>query len=186
MLVIRSTTSSQTWNGHFCVQTMGTSQLASAKQKLFEGCAYSPAQCILQLVRDSMADNSNSSATRCTVSLVPDVDTTIRVKDTDICVHSKGQALQVLDDRANESISGFCSEHMWGKSVCHRIYLLALPLPVSPLTSHCITLTDVWCCAALKCAASVLSPAYCLLMSKSKRDDGECYNCKFSKAHSKS
>ncbi len=157
---------------------MGTSQLASAKQKLFEGCAYSPAQCILQLVRDSMADNSNSSAATCTVSLVPDVDITIRVKDTDVCVHSKGQALQVLDDRANESISGFCSEHMWGKSVCHCFHLLALPLPVSPLTSHCITLTGFWCCAALKCAAAVLSPAYCLLMSKSKSDDGECQSLK--------
>ncbi len=109
VLVIRSSSSSQTWNGHFPVQTMGTSQLA--KQQLFEGCPYSPAQCVLQLVRDSMADNGNSSATTCSVSLVPDVDINIRVKDTDICVPSKGQALQVLDDRA----SGFRPQNMWGK-----------------------------------------------------------------------
>ncbi|KAL0022094.1 hypothetical protein WJX79_007477 [Trebouxia sp. C0005] len=120
---------------------------------------YSPAQCVGQLAENSAAKGSNFNATSFEVTILPQFASSTRAKDTDVGVPSNTQALKVLDDGV-----GF----LYGEIQD----MLTYGTPESITADKKFGANN----HGLKAVAATLSPACCLLFSKSKAPDGSIWH----------
>ncbi|KAL0050238.1 hypothetical protein WJX82_007023 [Trebouxia sp. C0006] len=136
----------------------GLVPVASAMRQM-DSRVYSPAQCVGQLAENSAAKGSNFNATSFEVTVLPEFASATRAKDTDAGVASNTQALKVLDDGV-----GF----LYGEIQDMLTY--GTPESISAdkkfgANNH-----------GLKAVAATLSPACCLLFSKSKAPNGSIWH----------
>ncbi|KAL0027478.1 hypothetical protein WJX77_004246 [Trebouxia sp. C0004] len=120
---------------------------------------YSPAQCVGQLAENSAAKGSNFNATSFEVTILPQFASSTRAKGTDRGVPSNTQALKVLDDGV-----GF----LYGEIQD----MLTYGTPESITADKKFGANN----HGLKAVAATLSPACCLLFSKSKAPDGSIWH----------
>ncbi len=171
----------------------GLVPVASAMRQM-DSRVYSPAQCVGQLAENSAAKGSNFNATSFEVTILPQFASSTRAKDTDVGVPSNTQALKVLDDGVGflygeiqdmltygtpESITadkkfGKLKQYTTGTFGQDAFAVLnASPGFIIPRTVLASGANN----HGLKAVAATLSPACCLLFSKSKGPDGMLAAC---------
>lgn len=136
----------------------GLVPVASAMRQM-DSRVYSPAQCVGQLAENSAAKGSNFNATSFEVTILPQFASSTRAKDTDVGVPSITQALKALDDGV-----GF----LYGEIQD----MLTYGTPESITADKKFGANN----HGLKAVAATLSPACCLLFSKSKAPDGSIWH----------
>ncbi|KAL3135852.1 hypothetical protein ABBQ32_007409 [Trebouxia sp. C0010 RCD-2024] len=131
----------------------------ASNQRNMDSRYYSPAQCVGQLAENSAAKGNKFNASIFEVSVLSEFDSYTRAKGKDHQILINSQALKALDNGV-----GFLYEEVED--------MLTYGTPENLSTHKKIGANN----HGLKAVAATLSPACCLLFSKSKRPDGSIWH----------